>query len=284
LLTNFDAPNLKVMNMPFEFTSIYLDLPLHSERVLDLFAPQAITKDVAIFMTHGGGWSGGSRVRYHSLMEAFNAKGYLCATTDYRLAKPGTTILEQITDIRQAYDEFVSYLKRNNRPLKIVTFGSSAGAHLTELLSYAKPGQCGEALEYKGRRLANQWIVPMGVICSCGPVTVIPWDDIFPVIDRDLDLAIGATYEQDPQLYQRLSPQTYLGPDLPPTFFVCAEDEHIFPTRLTDAFVKQLTEIGVQAQYKVYPRVEHGFFYSLERWQQKEVFKDMLSFIESLLE
>ena len=130
------------------FTSYFLDTPFVSGRVFDVFEPDSITEEISLFFVHGGGWQAGSRTIYHKLMEAFNNRGYLCAATDYRLK--GVSVFDQLQDVREAYDHFVSWLKERGRPLKIAVCGGSAGAHLASLLLCADPGECGDFFGSQG--------------------------------------------------------------------------------------------------------------------------------------
>ena len=68
--------------MKHKFESYYLDSPLVTGRVFDVFEPEEITKDVAIFIVHGGGWRGGTRTLFHEIMQAFSERGYIIASTD----------------------------------------------------------------------------------------------------------------------------------------------------------------------------------------------------------
>lgn len=268
--------------MTFKFTSIYLDNPINYGRVIDIFEPEEVTQDIALFFVHGGGWGAGTRTCYHTIMRGFNEQGFICASTDYRLGSDNVKILDQITDIRHAYDEFVCYLKTKKRPLKIFVSGCSAGAHLAELLAFARPGECGENLNYKGRKLENEWVKPVGVSVQAAPVTFEPWEDIFPVIWTAMKWIAGVSYEQNPELYRRISPITYLRPDICPVFQLAAENEHMFPIQQAEDFVKQIQALGINARFKVYTNAEHGFFYDLTRRQQKEAFADILEFIASI--
>ena len=71
--------------MDYEIRTYYLDKPLKVGRVFDVFMPSEIKKDVALFIVHGGGWRAGSRQLHHSIIEEFVNRGYVVATTDYRL-------------------------------------------------------------------------------------------------------------------------------------------------------------------------------------------------------
>ena len=126
--------------MKNKFYSYYLDCPLVPGRIFDVFEPEKITKDVSLFIVHGGGWRLGSRTGFHSIMEAFCNEGYVVASTDYRLY--ANDAFEQLSDVRAAYDRFVSVLKEKNLPLKVAVYGESAGAHLASLMVCAEPGEC----------------------------------------------------------------------------------------------------------------------------------------------
>jgi acetyl esterase/lipase len=270
--------------MSYKFQSEYLDTEITGGRVFDVFMPDAVTQDISIFIVHGGGWQGGSRGGYHNIMRAFNKHGFICASTDYRLMGPGggVNIFDQITDIRHAYDSFLCFLAGNKRPKKIFTHGSSAGAHLAALLSFAKPGECGESLEYKDYKYKTAWVSPVGTALQATPLRFEPWEDIFPHIWTDMQRIVGAPYDKAPEHYSKVAPINYISHDTCPVFFMHAEDEHMFPLDQTVEFAEKMKSLGRRAEYKVYTRAEHGFFYDVTRRQQKEAFADILSFIRGL--
>jgi acetyl esterase/lipase len=267
--------------MPYPFTSIYFDDTPIEGRVLDIFHPAKVTRDLALFFVHGGGWRAGSRSQFfHGLMRAFNAEGFLCASTDYRLA--GVTILDQITDVRHGYDLFLNHLAAQKRPRKVCLYGESAGAHLAALLALARPGECGEQLKFGTCEPSKDWIRPVGVALQSAPHSFEPWEDIFPQIWTIMQDIAGVPYERDPGLYRRVSPVNYATAGAPPIFFLEAENEHVFSLRNNLAFIEKLKAAGCRAERKVYTNAEHGFFYALTRRQQKEAFADLLAFFKSL--
>lgn len=264
--------------MPYAYQSIYFDDPIRAGRVVDVFEPDKITRDTAIFIIHGGGWSGGSRAGFHAIMRAFNAEGFLCASTDYRLTPSGATILDQIEDVRAGYKLFLQHLNDHKRPTKVFTHGSSAGAHLTALLSFAAPGECGEDDAFPD----IQWIPPVGTALQATPVTFEPWEDMFPHIWTAMRTVVGADYDEHPELYRNVSPNRYLSEKTCPVFFMEAEHEHMFPLTMILETIERLRALGVRAEHKIYDKTEHGFFYDVTRRQQKEAFADIVAFIESL--
>lgn len=270
--------------MSYKFTSEYLDSDIVNGRIFDIFMPDEATQDIALFFVHGGGWDAGSRTGYHNIMKAYNKHGFICASTDYRLMNTGADIFDQITDIRHAYDSFLYFLSENKRPARIFVHGSSAGAHLAALLSFAAPGECGEPLEYKHYKYKTKWVAPVGVALQATPVYFEPWEDIFPMIWASMQKIVKVPYDRDPECYKKVSPVNYVSPDTCPVFFMHAENEHMFPLEHTLEFINEMKSMKRRAEYKVYTKAEHGFFYDITRRQQKEAFSDMLDFIRSIKE
>lgn len=258
------------------FQSYYLDSPLIPGRVFDVFEPERIEKDVTLFFIHGGGWRAGSRTAYHKIMEKFNERGYLIASTDYRLN--ATDAFEQIQDVREAYDALVSLLKEKNRPLKIAVFGASAGAHLASMLSLATPNSCGEICHLK-----NEWVQPSFVMLQSTPVDLTPWEAMMPASKREIQSIVGASYENNPERYERLSPKNYVSKNNPPVFFMEAELEHMFLSSFTLDIAKKHREWGIESHWKIYEKMEHGFLFDLERKAQIQAFEDICLFIEGKL-
>lgn len=263
--------------MKYKYESYYLDYPMVIGRVFDVFEPEEVTKDVALFIVHGGGWRGGSREKFHKIMNAFNERGYIVASTDYRLNAKDA--FEQLSDIRAAYDKFVSILKEKNRPLKIAVYGESAGAHLASLMICAAPGECGETNE-----LVNEWVKPCMGMFQSTPASFLHWEGMQPGFWSIMEGIAGAPYEEDPERYERLSLKNYINETNPPIFFLEAELEHLFPHDETLEFVKKHRDAGIKSYWKCYSRVEHGFFHDLNRKAQLEALDDLCLFMDGKLE
>ena len=266
--------------MPYPFTSIYFDNPIVPGRVLDVFTPEQTTRDEAVFFVHGGGWRGGARDGEHAIMRALNAHGFICASTDYRLT--GTTVFDELADVRHGYDAFTSWLGEHGRPVRVFVMGSSAGAHLAALLTVARPGRCGEPLAVGDTAYRNDWVPPIGAAVQSTPVTFEPWEEIFPHVWTSMQGIVGVPYATDPEPYRRVSPIRYVSADTPPMFFLEAENEHMFPLDQTLRMVQRMHAAGCVAEYKVYTRAEHGFFYDVTRRQQREALADVVAFIDRI--
>jgi len=269
------------MAMPYEYRSIYLDEPIVEGRAIDVFMPRDVTREVAVFFVHGGGWVGGSRTGAHKLMRGLNAHGYVCGSTDYRLG--GTKAADQLTDVRHGYDLFLRTLEELGRPLRVNVHGGSAGAHLGALLAMTTPGQCDEPIAFSEYTMRDGWVRPIGMTLTGLPTTMEPWDDIFPGAWQAMIAAVGVPYQGHEEVYRKLSPIEFVSALTPPALLLEADKDHLFPLDLAVDFVEKVASQGVRADVKVYTRSEHGFFYDLApRRQQKEAFVDLLAFLTSL--
>jgi arylsulfatase A len=268
--------------MSYEFKTIYFDKPIITNRSIDIFMPDEVTRDIAIFCVHGGGWFNGTKTCYHKIMEGFNAAGFICGSIDYRLGSDSTKILDQITDIRHGYDVFTDQLKKHNRPVKIFVIGSSAGAHLGGLLSLALPSECGEDAGFNGFTRQHEWVKPVGCALQAAPILFEPWEDIFPAIWDCMQKIVGKPYAENRELYRKIALNSYLNENSCPVFHMAASNEHMFPIEHAEDFILKLNQFGVKGKFKIYANTEHGFFYDLTRRQQKEAFDDIIDFIEKL--
>ena len=259
--------------MIFSYSSYYLDTPIVKGRAFDVFFPEKVLHDTQIFIVHGGGWRGGSRVAFHKIMQKFCSLGYVVATTDYRL--DAKDVFVQIADVRASYSAFVNLLKDRGLTPKIAVYGESAGAHIASLVSYTAPGECGDEYE------CEEWLVPHLVMLQSTPVDFRPREEMSDSIRSAMKSIAGAPYDKDPKRYEKLSLTSYVRKENPPTFFLEAENESMFPSAHTKAIADAHSEMGIASRWKIYEKMEHGFFYDLTRKAQLMAFDDICDFIES---
>jgi acetyl esterase/lipase len=259
----------------FSFRSTYFDDTPRAGLVLDVFDAPHPSREIALFFIHGGGWKGGSRTNSHAIIHEYSRRGFDCASTDYRLS--GVNVFEQVGDVRTGLDIFIGDLKKRKRATRVLLIGSSAGAHLALLVGLATPEECGapQTPPAHAPEIA-------GIAVQAAPFTFEPWPDIFPGSWSAMQDAVGAPYTGNEALYRRASPINYIRAGNPPLFSLHAENEHMFPHELYQEFAAKSLALGNHVREKIYPRAEHGFFYSLERWQQRAAFDDILEFVESL--
>ena len=252
-----------------------------SARAFDVFEPEKLSHKLALFFIHGGGWHTGGRGGEHAMMRAFNKKGYLCASTDYRLVSGDITssisIFDQLKDVREAYEAFVEIARKQIPDVKVAVFGSSAGAHLASLVATAVPGECGENVT-----LSKPWLPPAAAVLQSTPAQFEPWADIFPRIWIEMQNSTGALYEQAPERFKALSLCNYIRKDNPPLLFLEAANEHMFPPEMNLKLVQKQQEMGIPSEWHVFETAEHGFFYNVTRRPQQEAFDVTLKFLEKI--
>ncbi len=132
---------------------------------LDFYAPSTGANHPIIVWIHGGGWSTGDKAHVQLKPIAFNEKGFVLVSINYRL-HPDVTYKEQAGDvaksIRWVYDHANDF---GGSPDRIFIMGHSAGAHLAALVSTDH-----RYLEAEGMKLSNI----KGVILLDGAVYDIP--------------------------------------------------------------------------------------------------------------
>ncbi|MFC1468140.1 alpha/beta hydrolase fold domain-containing protein [Verrucomicrobiota bacterium] len=116
--------------------------------LMDIYEPLVKRYETApvFYYTHGGGWSGGSKEiggDVRPLFEALSREGFVCVGVRYRLVKtwnPDDPVLMRdcLVDCRDG----LRFLKKHEAELgldmdKVAVFGSSAGGHITQLLTWS---------------------------------------------------------------------------------------------------------------------------------------------------
>ena len=266
----------------FQYTGYYLDDDIVSHRTFDCFAPEKITRQAALFFVHGGGWTDGDTDVYHRIMRAYCRQGYIRCSTTYRLLPPGgpgkLSAVDQLEDVRESFAKFVDVLREHgiDSP-RVAVFGTSAGAHLASLLVCAEPGECGETCD-----LSRPWVKPFCGLLQSTPATFEPWPEAYPAMWGMMERAAGGVWTEEPEKFRNLSLERFIRPDNPPLFFMEAELEGMFPTRLNVPLLEKHRQWGIPSRMKIYKCAEHGFFYDITRPIQREAFEDIIDFVSSL--
>ena len=123
--------------------------------LMDIYLPTQKKFDSApvFYYTHGGGWVGGVKEPKDfakDLFKRLNSEGVCCVSIDYRMTKPWdkddqVVMRDSVIDCKDG----LRFLKKHEKVLKIntdriVTFGGSAGGHLSLMLTYS------DADDFKG--------------------------------------------------------------------------------------------------------------------------------------
>jgi acetyl esterase/lipase len=203
-------------------------------------------------------------------------RGYVAATVSYRLV-PNARFPAQIEDCKAA----VRWLRANAakyhmNPDRIGAIGPSAGGHLACLLGVTdKKG----GLEGSGGNPDHSSRV-QAVVSFFGRTdfTRKTWtnqleEEVFVPL-------IGASFEDKPGLYKRISPIAYVSRTSPPFLFVHGAKDKLVPPRDSTDMAKKLQTAGVSAKAVIVEGVGHGWW---EGEKQTKSIEQALAFFDKHL-
>lgn len=105
------------------------------------YEPSETVSHKVIVWIHGGGWNAGTPKDFDYVGQHIAGAGYRFLSLGYRLS-PKNKYPAQIEDVCNAYNRAIRFLEEKNVDhSQIILCGSSAGAHLSSILTYGKDVQ-----------------------------------------------------------------------------------------------------------------------------------------------
>ncbi len=211
-----------------EYNIVYSSLPdtpygprkLH----LDIFRPANGDTCPALLMVHGGGWSSGDRSMEEPMAVALAARGYVCIPVEYRLS-PEALYPAAIYDVKSA----IRWVRAHAAdygidPQRIAISGESAGGLLADLAgaTNGNPHYEGEG-GYPHMPSTVQAVVDLdGVADLTVPART---ERARKAREAGQELPsdarwLGSTYEENPAVWQAVSPARQLSPASAPVCFI----------------------------------------------------------------
>ncbi|MEC3982858.1 alpha/beta hydrolase, partial [Amycolatopsis sp. H20-H5] len=205
------------------------------------------------------------------LQRALNARGYVVASLDYRLA-PAAPWPAQLTDAKCA----VRFLRAHAAalridPARIGVWGSSAGGQLAALLGTAGPAAGFDVGQYLEQPSAVRAVVDM-----FGPTDLARLDGADPFTRVVVRLGLGAS----PATRRTASPVTYLAPGAPPFLILQGED---FVRPQSAAFAERLRVAGVPVTYIPVQGTGHTLDTPTQRPAPEQLTGSVVSFFDQTL-
>lgn len=200
--------------------------------VLDVYAPREMHGPAPVILfVHGGAWDHGDKQSCAPYAVHFAARGYLCASIEYRLA-PGAPFPAAVDDVRAAMVWVRDHAdKFGGDAGRIALVGQSAGAHLGMLAAYDTE---------------RAPLAPACVAELYGPVDLTtPAARRMKAVRRFL----GATYRAAPELYRRASPVSYVSSTSPPTLLIHGTTDTLVSVRQAEALANALATSGVPHRF-----------------------------------
>lgn len=175
--------------------------------VADIYQPHADNERPAVLMVHGGGWEGRTREDMDDIAREFAQNGFVVANISYRFA-PEYQFPAQLHDLQQAVRWLRSNAGRFNVDAeRIGAYGFSSGGHLVALLAMVSPG---DELDtpYGGSETRLR-----AVVAGAAPTDLRKYTG-----SRLVPRFLGATPEENPDVFALASPVVHVSADDPPVF------------------------------------------------------------------
>lgn len=201
----------------------------------------------AVVYIHGGGFTGGARDHFESTAAYLTNQGYVGVCISYRLA-PQDKFPKQIQDCKCA----VRWTRENAKnlnidPERIAVCGSSAGGNLAGLVAYAHGVK--EFENYGGSSGVSDKV--QAAVLFCGlydfmPRTLPPGDH-----DKMKNNYIGLTFDENPKVYEMVSPVNHVNKTSPPTLLLHGDADGTVHIKHSYLLQKLLNENGVYNELKI---------------------------------
>lgn len=216
----------------------------------------------AVVCVHGGGRFQGHRQDMDPMTELLARRGYVAATVSYRLVA-SARFPAQIEDCKAA----VRWLranadKYNIDPDRIGAIGPSAGGHLACLLGVTDKE---DGLEGAGGN-PEQSSQLQAVVSFFGRtnVTKKTWSD--ELEEKIFVPLIGASFQDEPDHYKRISPIAYVSSESPPILFVHGAEDSLVPSQDSIDMADKLRAAGVSAKAVIVEGEGHGSADWIDKW------------------
>lgn len=209
---------------------------------LDIYHSKSVTDSAPLLIfIHGGGWVKGDKKDYKGYLIDFAKKGYITASIQYRFVKkvkmPGP-----ILDVKSA----VIWLKEHAEKYhidkeKIAVIGGSAGGHLAMMIGYSS-----DEPDFINRKDSLFTSRVQAVVNFYGPT------DLTTEYAREhpfIRIGFSKSYTEDPEMYEKASPLSYVSNDDPPTLIFQGTIDDLVPVRQAESLVDKLKEKNVPVDY-----------------------------------
>lgn len=216
--------------------------PAVERQVLDVYSP-ADAKDLpVVFWIHGGGWQTGDKSQVETKPAAFNEKGFVFVSTNYRLL-PHVDMETLITDVAKSLGwVHKNIAKHGGDPNRILVMGHSAGAQLAAILC-------------TNERYTTAEDVPFSALKGCVPVdgdtydipAIIETAETRRRVHKQAQAKFGhrEKFGNDPALHLDFSAVTHIrkGKSIPP-FLILYVSSHPDTSAQAERLSTALTDAG----------------------------------------
>lgn len=211
--------------------------------LLDIYKSNLLTKPApVIIFIHGGSWAKGDKKDYLVYCLAFAQKGFATASLSYRFSHE-TIFPAAVEDVNCA----IRWIKEHSKEYgidssKVALVGGSAGGHLAMMAAYSAD----ESYFSAGCDDSDISTEVQAIVNLYGP-TDLTTD--YAVAQEATQYLMGATYDENQDIYVNASPITHISADDPPTLTLHGSIDKIVPIYQGDILDKTLKQNGVYHDY-----------------------------------
>lgn len=218
-----------------------------SDQVFDIYLPENRTLDTKVMiLVHGGGWTSGDKSSMDDFKDIMlqELPNIAIVNINYRLADPDNQPYPmQIDDITT----IVNVLKTNQNDYVISNdigfLGTSAGAHLSMLWSYA----------FDTDDDVQMVASIVGPTNFTNPAYTENENPVLQQIINVFGIDVSTAYLEE------LSPYHQATTTAPPTILFYGGEDPLIPTSQGVDMEAKLSELGVTHQFTLYPNAGHGW-------------------------
>jgi acetyl esterase/lipase len=236
--------------------------PLARHR-LDVWRMSTTPKDApVIFYVHGGAWTfGDKREQGRPMLHEFVRRGWVAVACNYRLA-PKNVWPAQIEDVTRTLAWIKKYVATyGGDPARVVVAGGSAGGHLAALLALSSEDPTWRPRDVEG---VSDWSV-RGAIPLYGVLEMTGDEQHWRGLGRGLRTLLEhrivlKSYDEDPALYEAMSPYHRLHEGAPPFLVVQGGNDTLVDVNVARNFVEEFRRVALSRIYYVeLPFTQHAF-------------------------
>lgn len=236
------------------------------ELKLDLYIPAHQSTSGLLVWVHGGAWRGGTK---EGVPKIFSQNGIATASVEFRQSTEAR-FPAQVNDIKAALRFLRSKASAYGYTAdRIIIAGSSSGGHLAALVGVTN-GQTeleGTIGEYRNQSSDVQGIVDYFGASNLTTILAQSTPFGFNVRKPALELLLGATPDQVPDLAKLASPVFHIDKNDPPLLIFHGEQDPQMPISQSHELTGAYKKIHLNVQFEVVYGAAHGgdLFYSPER-------------------
>lgn len=213
---------------------------------IDVHAPEVRSNHPIVVTIHGGGWFTGDLDAMGFLADGLAARGHVVFNATYRTLSRGGSFPSMVEDVACAVAYARSHaLDYSTTDEHLTLIGHSAGAHLTSLVALAP--------------------TEFGTACEGADQPVDAWVGLAGSYDTDLYAFLltpffGVPYADDPDLWSRGRPHTYLtrAPDDVDMLFIHGDADELVPVAMSEDLFVAAERAGIPVQLQVLAGIGHG--------------------------